>query len=157
MMLVCVVFMVVNITRDMQYFQPPTVRPPLPEFEPVIPSYHPPPLYELPPIEQEETTAWLNGRPIQTYIPPDEEETPWNKQNNNVMTDTHTQKEAADVLAQTLGKKQLDPFPILGTNQPSNPVENLPLELEEPDESSSSSEDDEDTIPMMSSMQDDDE
>lgn len=152
MMLVCVVFMMVNIMRDIQHFQPPPQPPPpqpqeYPTFEPVIP-------YELPPLQEE--IAWLNGRPIQAQIPSDEEETPWNKQNNNVMLgdDTHTQKEAADVLAQTLGKKQLDPLPILGTNQPTLPAENLSLE---PEEEESSSEEEEDCIPMVSSMQEDDD
>jgi hypothetical protein len=147
MMLVCVVFMVVNIMRDIQHFQPPPPPQKLPSLQPQLQEYVIP--YELPPIEQEETTAWLNGRPIQTHIPPDEEETPWNKQNNNVMTatDTETQKEAADVLAQTLGKKQLDPFPILGTNQPL-----APLQEEQEEEEPSSSEEEEDSIPMVSSM-----
>jgi hypothetical protein len=153
MMLVCVVFMVVNIMRDIQHFQPPPPPPQqlLPPAQEYVPTFTP--YTELPPNEQEETTAWLNGRPIQTQIPPDEQETPWNKQNNNVMIvgDTETQKEAADVLAETLGKKQLDPFPILGTNQPLAPLQE---EEEEPSGESSSDDEEEDGIPMVSSMQD---
>jgi hypothetical protein len=63
-----------------------------------------------------------------------------------------TQKEAADVLAQTLGKKQLDPFPILGTNQPLAPLEE---EEETSGGESSSDDEEEDGIPMVSSMQED--
>jgi hypothetical protein len=100
---------------------------------------------------------WLNGRPVHTYIPPDEEETPWNKANNNVpyQQEEDTQQEAADMLAKTLGKKQLDPLPILGTNQPLFQQQQEGLE-EEPEEESEE-EDLEEGIPMVSSMQADDD
>lgn len=143
LMLVCVVFMAIQITKDIM--PPPPPPPILPPPTPTPPTYYYPEPEPLP-VNAEEEIVWMNGRPVHTpiQIPDDnmQQQQPYGEQ-------TPPSKEAAEVLAQTLGKKQLDAFPIFGTTQANTPQEEE--EEKEPQETESESESED--IKMVSSIQ----
>ena len=90
LMLVCVVFMLINVSRDVQ-----GMRPPPPPQPPILhPTY-------------DGSTHWY-----QPYDPPSHPEHIEYRQEEDLQT---LEK---NVLKKTLGVKQLDAFPILGTTQP---------------------------------------
>ena len=148
MLLVCAVYMTIAISRDIQRPIPLPPPPPPPQYLPHTPIPHT--LYSIPTAAAEEEIVWMNGRPIHTPITPDDDQPmPW---------DTHTQQqqqdvprtEEADILAKTLGKKQLDPFPILGTVQPTQQQEE---EEEEGEEEVDEEEEEEEEDQVVSSLQ----
>jgi hypothetical protein len=113
MMFACILFMVANISRDVQGMRPPMPVPPVPQ------RYDP---YDQPPIDphyQPEQQMWGQPQhPSCGYHDP--EQVAHVDRVENVQQrgeDLRTMERA--VLNKTLGVKQMDAFPILGTTQPS--------------------------------------
>jgi hypothetical protein len=121
MMFVCILFMVANISRDVQGMRPP--MPPVPQR--YDDPYDPPPID--PHYQPERQMRRQTQHPSCGYHDRDQVEHVDQVENvQRVQQVQHVQERGEDlrtmeraVLNKTLGVKQMDAFPVLGTTQPS--------------------------------------